>query len=198
MHLKHSLAFVACFLASGSVLAGDPHGQKVTQVPGLPASVLPNLNRLTDAEKAAGWKLLFDGKTTTGWRNFRKPDISAGWQVIDGSLCRVDKTAGDIITTGQYDNFVLELDYKVPPHANSGIMYRVSEDQARRAVHRCRVPDSRQHRSPGRPAKVGLGLRPVPAAAWTPRPASRWTPPSRSASGTTSSWSATARTSSTG
>ena len=51
--------------------------------------------------------------------------------MIDGALCRVDKTAGDIITTEQYDNFVLELDYKVPPHANSGIMYRVSEDEAR-------------------------------------------------------------------
>jgi hypothetical protein len=100
-------------------------------VPGEPASVLPNVNRLSDAEKAAGWTLLFDGQTTSGWRNFKKPDISAGWQVVDGALCRVDKTAGDIITVGQYDNFVLELDYKVPPHANSGIMFRVSEDDRR-------------------------------------------------------------------
>ncbi len=95
------------------------------------AGSLPNSNRLTAAEKAAGWKLLFDGKTTTGWRDFRKPAVSGGWQVIDGALCRVDKSARDIITTEQYDNFVLELDYKVPPHANSGIIYRVSEDQAR-------------------------------------------------------------------
>jgi hypothetical protein len=100
-------------------------------VPGEPASVLPNVNKLTDAEKAAGWKLLFDGQTTTGWRNFGKQTISSGWQVVDGALCRVDKTAGDLITIGQFDNFVLELDYKVPPHANSGIMYRVSEDAAR-------------------------------------------------------------------
>ena len=96
-----------------------------------PSSVLPNLNKLTDAEKAAGWKLLFDGKTTAGWRNFKKQDISKGWQIIDAALCRVDKTAGDIVSDGQYDNFVLELDYKVPPGANSGIMYRVSEDEAR-------------------------------------------------------------------
>ena len=74
MRLMHSLAFVACLLATGSILAGDPHGKRATKVPGQPASVLPNLNRLTDAEKAAGWKLLFDGKTTAGWRNFRKPD----------------------------------------------------------------------------------------------------------------------------
>ena len=51
--------------------------------------------------------------------------------MIDGALCRVAKSAGDIITAGQYDNFELLLDYKVPPHANSGIMYRVSEDEAR-------------------------------------------------------------------
>lgn len=89
------------------------------------------LNKLTDAEKAAGWKLLFDGKTTAGWRNFKKDTISNGWKVIDGALCRVDKSAGDIITTEQFDNFILELDFKVPPHANSGIMFRVSEEEAR-------------------------------------------------------------------
>jgi hypothetical protein len=94
-------------------------------------SILPNSNQLTEAEKAAGWKLLFDGKTSAGWRNFRKQTVSQGWQVIDGALCRVDKSAGDIITVDQYDNFVLELDYKVPPHANSGIMVRVSEDRER-------------------------------------------------------------------
>jgi len=84
---------------------------------------LPNLNRLTDAEKAAGWKLLFDGKSTDGWRNFKKQTISDGWKVIDGALCRVDKSAGDIVTAEQYDNFVLELDYRVPPHSNSGFCF---------------------------------------------------------------------------
>ena len=41
----------------------------------------------------------------------------------------MDDTAGDIVTTDEYDNFELELDYKVPHHANSGVMYRVSEDE---------------------------------------------------------------------
>jgi hypothetical protein len=86
---------------------------------------------LTGAEKAAGWKLLFDGRSTAGWRNFRKDTVSPGWQVIDGALCRVAKSAGDLITSGQYDNFELVLNYKVPPHANSGIMFRVSEEETR-------------------------------------------------------------------
>jgi hypothetical protein len=119
-------AFLAIFgVASAVATAAAP------SVPGVPASALPNVNKLTEAEKAAGWKLLFDGKSTSGWRNFGKPSISDGWQIIDGALCRVDKSAGDIVTAEQYDNFVLELDYKVPPHANSGIMYRVSEDERR-------------------------------------------------------------------
>ncbi|MEI8371771.1 MAG: DUF1080 domain-containing protein [Planctomycetota bacterium] len=92
-------------------------------------SVLPNLNKLTDQEKADGWELLFDGATSQGWRNFRKKTISAGWKVIDGALCRVNGSAGDILCDKPFENFILELDYKVPAHANSGIMLRSTEDQ---------------------------------------------------------------------
>jgi len=98
---------------------------------GKPAPAPSGANTLTAAEKAAGWKLLFDGKSTAGWRNFQKQDVSAGWKVIDGTLCRVDQTAGDLITAEQYENFELDLHYQVPAHANSGIMYRVSEDEPR-------------------------------------------------------------------
>jgi hypothetical protein len=129
MRIRASAAWVLSFVVWGTAAAAAVAATPT--VPGQPASVLPNLNKLTDAEKAAGWKLLFDGQSTAGWRNFGKPTISQGWQVVGGALCRVDKTAGDIITTGQYDNFVLELEYKVPPHANSGIMYRVSENEKR-------------------------------------------------------------------
>jgi len=95
----------------------------------LPASVLPNLNKLTDQEKTDGWILLFNGDNTQGWRNFRQKAISVGWKVIDGALCRVNNSAGDIVYEKPFENFVLELDYKVPAHANSGIMSRCSEDQ---------------------------------------------------------------------
>jgi hypothetical protein len=115
----------------GATLTAVAWAAEPTDVASQLASVLPNLNQLTDAEQAAGWKLLFDGRTTSGWRNFKKQEVSPGWQVIGGALCRVGKSAGDIITTEHYDNFVLELDYQVPPHANSGLMVRVSEDEAR-------------------------------------------------------------------
>src|SRR5712692_9847966 len=52
---------------------------------------------------APGWKLLFDGKTTTGWRGFKKDSMPSGWQVVDGSLTRV-ASAGDIMTRDKYRN----------------------------------------------------------------------------------------------
>ncbi len=95
----------------------------------LTALLLPTLAVTADDEDK-GWIQLFNGKDLTGWRNFKKKDVSSGWKVMDGALCRLDKTAGDIVTVEQFDNFVLEIDYKVPEHANSGIMYRVSENKA--------------------------------------------------------------------
>lgn len=85
------------------------------------------MNTLTAAERAAGWRLLFDGRTTAGWRGFRLPAMRDGWQVVDGALTRVAE-AGDIITQEKFRNFELELEWNVPPGGNSGIFYRASED----------------------------------------------------------------------
>jgi 3-keto-disaccharide hydrolase len=52
---------------------------------------------LTDAERQAGWKLLFDGKTTTGWRGYKMDKMPPGWAVIDGVLTRVKGGAGGIM-----------------------------------------------------------------------------------------------------
>jgi hypothetical protein len=91
-----------------------------------------NLNTLTDQEKAAGWKLLFDGKTTDGWRAYRGKSMPDRWQVVDGTLVlqhKSGKSGGDVVTVGEYDNFELSLEWKIAPGGNSGIMYRVSEEQ---------------------------------------------------------------------
>lgn len=85
------------------------------------------LNTLSDKEKADGWKLLFDGKSTNGWRNYKKDTVGDGWKVKDGALTREDKGAGDIITTDQYGAFELTLDYNIEPGGNSGLMYHVQE-----------------------------------------------------------------------
>lgn len=86
-------------------------------------------NTLSAAEEKAGWKLLFDGKSTKGWRNYKAEGVSDGWKVEDGALVRADKGAGDIITKEQYEGFELSLEYKISKGGNSGIMFHVTETE---------------------------------------------------------------------
>jgi hypothetical protein len=87
------------------------------------------INTLTDAEKTAGWKLLFDGKSLNGWHNFKKEGVRPGWQVKDGTLACVDPhDAGDVVTTDKFDWFELELDYNISEGGNSGIMFHVTDE----------------------------------------------------------------------
>lgn len=88
---------------------------------------VPAPNTLTAAEKAAGWQLLFDGKTTAGWRGFRKTEMPAGWTIENGALTRT-AAASDIVTVDQFENFELAFDWMVKPASNSGVFYRVTED----------------------------------------------------------------------
>src|SRR5262245_40973280 len=78
-------------------------------------------NTLTDEEKAAGWKLLFDGQTTSGWRNYNKTTIAPGWKVENGALVRGTEQGGDIVTVDKYDKFELSLDYNISKGGNSGL-----------------------------------------------------------------------------
>jgi len=93
-----------------------------------PSSTNASQNTLSDAEKAAGWRLLFDGTTTAGWRNYNKKDIAAGWVVQDGALTRTG-AGGDIISNDEFGNFELSIDWRIEPGGNSGIFYRASEEK---------------------------------------------------------------------
>jgi hypothetical protein len=85
-------------------------------------------NTLTAEEKAAGWKLLFNGKDLSGWHNFKKEGVRPGWQVKDGTLACVDPhNAGDIVTMDKFDWFELQLDYNISQGGNSGIIYHVTD-----------------------------------------------------------------------
>ena len=87
------------------------------------------VNALTRREKADGWKLLFDGKTLTGWRNFKSQSIKPGWQVKDGTLACVDPhNAGDLVTMDKFGAFELELDYNISEGGNSGIIFHVTDE----------------------------------------------------------------------
>jgi len=89
-------------------------------------------NKLTEREKAEGWELLWDGKTTDGWRGARLDHFpKKGWKIENGVLS-VEKSGGgestyggDIVTEKKYTNFELEVDFKITEGANSGIKYFV-------------------------------------------------------------------------
>ncbi|MBE0536682.1 MAG: DUF1080 domain-containing protein, partial [Phycisphaerae bacterium] len=87
------------------------------------------LNTLSDEEKAAGWKLLFNGQNMDGWHNFKRNDIRPGWQVRNGELVCVDpRNAGDLCTDEQFDWFELQIEYSISEGGNSGIMYHVTDE----------------------------------------------------------------------
>jgi hypothetical protein len=92
-----------------------------------------NTNEMTTTEPGAGYTSLFDGQTMAGWRTYQNKPADS-WTVKDGTLyCKgstTDKSdrRADLITTGQYENFDLSLDWKISPQGNSGIMYLVTEE----------------------------------------------------------------------
>lgn len=92
-------------------------------------------NTLSPWEKSRGWRLLWDGKTTEGWKGAKIETFpEKGWTIEDG-LLKVLKSGGaesanggDIVTTRKYKNFILSVDFKITEGANSGIKYFVNPD----------------------------------------------------------------------
>ncbi len=89
-------------------------------------------NRLTSVQKEQGWRLLWDGKTTAGWRGAKLDHFpEKGWKIENGILTVLPSggaesaNGGDIITGGTYSNFILEVDFRITEGANSGIKYFV-------------------------------------------------------------------------
>ena len=92
-------------------------------------------NKLSDNEKSEGWKLLWDGQTTKGWRGAKLESFpDKGWHVEDGDLVVENANGaesgngGDIITVERYKNFILEVDFNFTKGANSGIKYFVQDN----------------------------------------------------------------------
>lgn len=88
------------------------------------------VNTLSAAEKKAGWKLLFDGKTIDAWRGYQQADLPPEWTVVDGTITKV-KTTNDIVTREQFADFELTIDWKIALRGNSGIFYRATEKETK-------------------------------------------------------------------
>lgn len=117
--LKNIAAWFSCFSAGVLVLAAADAG--VLSAAGFSAN-----------QKGGGWIMLFDGKTSRGWRGAKlKSFPQFGWRIEDGELAVLKsqgdsaRRGGDIITAEQHDNFELSVEFKLTPGANSGIKYMV-------------------------------------------------------------------------
>jgi Domain of Unknown Function (DUF1080) len=97
------------------------------------------VNGLTREEKSNGWQLLFDGKSTKGWHKYGNEPVGAAWKIKEGTLV-LDTTekenwqtkgGGDILTDEEFDNFHLQLDWKIAKGGNSGIIFYINEDKAK-------------------------------------------------------------------
>jgi hypothetical protein len=120
--MKHNLAFIG--LLAGLLIAG--------------CSAQDQDNTLSSKEKKEGWKLLFDGQTTNGWRGYNSAEMPAAWKAVDGTLMSSGEggdIGGDVITNEKYENFDLKMDWKLSPEGNSGILYHVVEAPELKATY---------------------------------------------------------------
>ncbi|MCA9267501.1 MAG: DUF1080 domain-containing protein, partial [Planctomycetales bacterium] len=137
-------------------------------------------NSLTQAEKDAGWRLLFDGKSTAGWRGYKSTTMPESWSVENGSLLsrrRQGASSGDIVTVDQFGDFELRLDWKMTKGNNSGVIYRATErhDQVWQSGPEFQILDNAGHLDGLNPlASAGACYAVFPPAKDATRPLGEW------------------------
>ena len=106
-----------------------------------------DVNTLTAEELRQGWSLLFDGKSTVGWRGFGKAKFPTnGWDVTNGWLHHQSKGGGgDIITKQQFQNFELVFEWRIAPAGNSGLKYFIDEKRGAPIGHEYQLIDDAAH-----------------------------------------------------
>lgn len=128
------------------------------------------------------WVDLFDGETLDGWHGYNRDDVPAAWSVEDGAIRFTPGTGdgGDLIADGTYDDFELELEWRVAECGNSGIFYRGEEDPALGNVYQTalemQVLDDACHPDAAFPSHRAGALYDlyVPADLEAVRPAGEW------------------------
>lgn len=132
---QRSVLVAACSLAFALLCAGDFRAGAA------------EANRLTAAEKMEGWRLLFDGKSTEGWRSFKKAGFpSQGWVIEGDCLKHLDKgKGGDIITVDRFQEFDLRFEWRIAPGANSGLKYFITEERNGPIGHEYQIIDDERH-----------------------------------------------------
>ncbi len=162
-------AFLVAFAMAGPAAAAAQGNLTVSTPPSAP------LNMLTEAEVKDGWKLLFDGKTMSGWRAYKQENM-AGWSVVDGAMTK-ERPTGDLVSTAEYADFELVFDWKLAPGGNAGVFVRATEEYNKVywSATEYQLLDDPAHpdgKNPLTSAGAAYGL--YPSIAGTVRPAGEW------------------------
>ncbi|MBS1731559.1 MAG: DUF1080 domain-containing protein [Bacteroidetes bacterium] len=106
----------------------------VLAISGTQACNTPHVAASHDADTPVtlnnGWQTLFDGNTTNGWHSYGKDKAGTGW-IADNGILHFDpskKDGGDLVTNESFKNFDLQLDWKISPGGNSGIIFYVNDN----------------------------------------------------------------------
>jgi hypothetical protein len=127
--MRHILVYsLGMILAVSLFSCGDRQASALKLYAELDLTAAPNT--LTEKEKQAGWQLLFDGKTFSGWHGYNMQGIPDVWAIENGALT-MGETGGhesqDIITDKVYRKFALTVEYKLSKGSNSGVVFQVKE-----------------------------------------------------------------------
>jgi hypothetical protein len=139
------------------------------------AGILLTLPLLAE-EPEADWISLFDGESLNGWRGYDSLDIPPGWRVVDGTIHFSDGK-GDLVTTSEFSDFELALEWKVSDGGNSGIFYLapLGFDAIYMGAPEMQVLDDAKHRDGGDPlTSAGAAYGLYPARRGVVKPAGDW------------------------
>ena len=167
----------AAVFAAGALMLGCATMQTDSTKPtGSLAEANQQANTLNDAERRAGWRLLFNGTSLDGWRQYQGDAIPAAWGVANGSITK-NVTTSDIVTRDQFGDFELTFDWKVATGGNAGVFYRATEQYDRvywSATEFQLLDDTNaaDGRNPLTSAGAAYGLYPAPRG--IVKPAGEW------------------------
>ena len=134
MRRDHLLGAALAAGMFGCASGGAPAPTAATPVPASVPAPAPAAAPTATVDQ--GWRSLFDGRTTAGWRGFRLPGFpERGWTITEGTLRSDAGGDMDIVTEQAYSRFELQLQFRLQPGANSGIKFLVDEALVPRGHH---------------------------------------------------------------
>ncbi|MFW6039861.1 MAG: 3-keto-disaccharide hydrolase [Gemmatimonadota bacterium] len=131
---------------------------------------------LSEAEREAGWRLLFDGESLAGWRGYETEMPPDGWRAEEGTLYRYG-SGGDLVTVDRFSDFELALEWRVEEGGNSGIFYRAApgSEHIFHSAPEFQVLDDAGHADGENPlTSAGSVYAIYPAPRGVVRPAGEW------------------------